>query len=524
MAQAPSVAVPPRIPLVTEPENRDETVNRDAKLLNGYVELNDKTKQYWVYKRPGLLQYGVTHVGVGLGVYNWQGNIYSIFGDKLYKDGVEIGTVDSAHGVYQWASSLGDTPRLQLGNGFAAYNWDNTTLTQISTLATITAGDFIVGTEYTILVPGTTDFTLIGAANSLAGTVFTATGPGVGDGTATTTGNFPSDWVKGWAYLDGTTYVMGRDAYIHGSDTVVGMNRPDLWTDLLNTIGAQIEPDKGVCLAKQLVYVLALKEWSTEVFYDAANPPGSSPLSPVQGAKINYGCVSADSVQEIDGSLLWLATNRSSAAQVIIVENLKPTVVSTKAIERLLGEADFSAVASFGVKYEGHRFYGLTIKNSNLTLVYDMTDKMWSQWTGPTGNYFPMVANTFLPGTGRVLQHETNGKLYKFDSDYTSDDGELITVDLYTPNFDAGVRRRKQVTMMEFIGDRESGSVLQVRFNDADYKTTAWSNFRQVDMDVTKATLTNCGTFLRRATHIRHACDTRLRIQAVELQLDIGTL
>jgi len=524
MPQAQSVDVPKRLPLIVEPENRDETTLKDAKLLNGYVELNDKTKEYWVYKRPGMLQEGATKTGIGLGVYNWQGDIYSIFGATLYKNGTGIGTVDATHGVYQWCSSLGTTPRLQLGNGYAAYNWDNTTLVPITDIATITAGDFVTGISYTILVPGTTDFTLIGAANSNVGTVFIATGPGTGTGTATTTSNFPADMVKGWAYLDGTTYSMDSKAYIHGSDTIPGMNRPDLWTDLTNTIGAQIEPDRGIALAKQLVYVLALKEWSTEVFYDAQNPVGASPLAPVQGAKINYGCVSADSVQEIDGTLLWLATNRSSAAQVIMVENLKPTVVSNKAIERLLGEADFTLIASFGMKYEGHRFYGLTIKNANLTLVYDMTDKMWSQWTDVDGNYFPIVANTYKSGTGRVLQHGTNGKLYLFDSDYTSDDGDLITVDLYTPNFDGGVKRRKQLTMLEFIGDQASGSVLQVRTNDYDYDPAKWTNFRRVDMNARKPTLTNCGTFLRRATHIRHACDTRLRIQAIELQLDIGTL
>jgi len=52
---------------------------------------------------------------------------------------------------------------------------------------TITAGAFVVGTTYTILVPGTTDFTLIGAADSVIGTVFTATGVGSGDGTANNT-------------------------------------------------------------------------------------------------------------------------------------------------------------------------------------------------------------------------------------------------------------------------------------------------------------------------------------------------
>jgi hypothetical protein len=48
----------------------------------------------------------------------------------------------------------------------------------------ITAGAFVVDTEYKILTVGTTDFTLIGAADNNVGTVFTATGVGAGTGTA----------------------------------------------------------------------------------------------------------------------------------------------------------------------------------------------------------------------------------------------------------------------------------------------------------------------------------------------------
>ena len=47
-----------------------------------------------------------------------------------------------------------------------------------------TAGAFLVGTKYRIVTAGSTDFTLIGAADSNVGTVFTATGVGVGSGTA----------------------------------------------------------------------------------------------------------------------------------------------------------------------------------------------------------------------------------------------------------------------------------------------------------------------------------------------------
>jgi len=48
----------------------------------------------------------------------------------------------------------------------------------------VTAGKFAIGTEYTIVTPGTTDFTLIGAADNDIGTQFTATGVGTGTGKA----------------------------------------------------------------------------------------------------------------------------------------------------------------------------------------------------------------------------------------------------------------------------------------------------------------------------------------------------
>ena len=50
--------------------------------------------------------------------------------------------------------------------------------------ATLTAGSFVTGTDYTIATLGTTDFTLVGAEANRVGVVFRATGPGTGTGTA----------------------------------------------------------------------------------------------------------------------------------------------------------------------------------------------------------------------------------------------------------------------------------------------------------------------------------------------------
>lgn len=64
----------------------------------------------------------------------------------------------------------------------------------------LTAGSFVIGREYIIRTTGSTNFTLIGADDSVVGTIFTATGAGSGTGTAaTSTPDVPLD--NGWDRL-----------------------------------------------------------------------------------------------------------------------------------------------------------------------------------------------------------------------------------------------------------------------------------------------------------------------------------
>ena len=73
----------------------------------------------------------------------------------------------------------------------------------------VTSGAFEVGSQYIILTTGTTDFTLIGAADSDPGTIFTATGTGtggVGVGTAQITDRCVIDGCVGSEQLNGNTY------------------------------------------------------------------------------------------------------------------------------------------------------------------------------------------------------------------------------------------------------------------------------------------------------------------------------
>ena len=344
-----------------------------------------------------------------------------------------------------------------------------------------------------------------------------------GNATATTTGlsltfetGFPLRRVPGLAYLDGYINVMTPEATIWSSDA----NEPDSWP-LDSNIVAQIEADKGVYLSKQLVYLLALKKYSIEMFYDAGNAAGS-PLSPVQGAKVSVGCRHANSVAQMEGTMFWVSQARDGGTAVYLMDNVKSQQISTPSIERLLQQADYTTVYSWCARVAGHRYYCVTLAASNLSLVYDLTSQQWYQWTDANGNYLPYVSASYTGDNQAIFQHATNGKMYQLEITNTTDEGAAITMDLYTPNYDGGARVRKFVKSMDIIADQTNGSVLQVRVSDDDYQT--WSNFREVDLSKIRPRITDCGTFRRRAYHFRHQSNTPLRIQAVELTIDPGTL
>lgn len=454
---------PQRLPLAVSQENRDGTVGKDARLVNGFIESVDK-EHIEVYKRPGMALFSQATAAAGCGVYSWEGALYTIWGNTLYKDNVAVsGTVNTTGGVYTFSSCLGATPKLFLHNGAAAYTYS-------------VSGGLVHVTDV----------------------------------------DFPTSAVKGSAYLDGTVYVMTPKAVIDGS----GINDPTSW-DPLNSLVAQIEPDGGVFLSKQLVYVIAFKQWSVEVFYDAGNAAGS-PLGTVQGAKVSIGCRHQDSVQNLEGTLYWIAQARGGGLSVWAMDSLKAQQVSPPAIDRLLQQADFATVRSWTARIVGHKLYAITLVSSNLTLVYDATSRRWYQWTDANGNYLPIVGSSVTEDQQTLLQHESSGVVYKLEMTNYTDAGSAIVFDLYTPNYDGGTRKLKYLHSIDFVADQTVGSLLSVRNSDDDYQS--WTNFRQVDLSRKRPRLTQCGSFRRRAYHLRHVANTPLRIRALELQLDLGEL
>ena len=91
-----------------------------------------------------------------------------------------------------------------------------------------TAGSFLVSYDYYIVTIGTTDFTLIGAASNTVGLLFTASGVGTGDGTASANSQSYNNTVIG--YSTGGGIVSGNN------NTIIGANVTGLAADLSNNI------------------------------------------------------------------------------------------------------------------------------------------------------------------------------------------------------------------------------------------------------------------------------------------------
>jgi hypothetical protein len=143
---------------------------------------------------------------------------------------------------------------------------------------TVTAGSFVTGATYQILVPGTTNFTLIGAANSTAGTVFVATGVGTGTGTANLIGTFAAADTMGshtgWVEVglgNAPTYTGNRQSinWTAASSTGTSPSNVTSKTGGAITFAMTSSGSVGGCFINGGASASATKDTTTGVLYSA---------------------------------------------------------------------------------------------------------------------------------------------------------------------------------------------------------------------------------------------------------------
>ena len=165
---------------------------------------------------------------------------------------------------------------------------------------------------------------------------------------------------------------------------------------------------------------------SVEVWYDAGL--ADFPLTRIQGAFNEIGCVAAFSIAKLDNGLFWLGTDARGQGIVYRANGYTGQRVSTHAIEYAIAQySDISDAVAYTYQQEGHAFYVLTFPTGNATWVYDVATQAWHERAGWLNGAFTRHRSNcqcnFLGNT--VVGDFENGNIYKMSLDVYADNGDI---------------------------------------------------------------------------------------------------
>ena len=524
---------PERIPLVGTLMYRSSARTKDQHFINCFQESikNDVTdsKKAYLVKRPGLTQSTQLLIGGGTarGLIYWDSAYYAVIGDKLYENATEKQTLATSSGeVGFMVFDNAGVEYLFLCDGTNAYVINAAgTVTQVNqtysawvTLTNYAAGDRVIPT----VVNGYYYEVTTDAGSSAAGepTWPITIGSTVVDAGITWTcegeyGGFPTPHVPTPEFIDGYMLLPGLnsgDIYNSDTDNIYGWGGG-------NFVSAEMWPDNIVRLARQNNQLVAFGAESTEFFYDAANASGS-PFARNDGTVLQIGCCAPYAVYENERFLIFVGQSDSGGRAVWMVEGFTPKKVSTEAIERVLDAAGtaIGTAKGFGIRTKGHLFYVINLTAG--TLVYDVEEKVWHEWSTNVATAHTTFTYNYQTdiGSGKsALLHNTDGYIYTVEPLIYLDNATAILADAYTQKYDGSTMNRKFMHNLNVVGDL--GSTYTIRWSDDDYVT--WNSF--LTLSTSRPFITRCGSFRRRAFHVRHTADEDFRIEAIEFEVDVGT-
>jgi hypothetical protein len=289
----------------------------------------------------------------------------------------------------------------------------------------------------------------------------------------------------GWHYTTGTgltsipagpknsivTYMDGYGVFTESVDGEFGLTSIDDFSTIsaLDIATAEALPDNLVSVYADQREVWLFGDLSTEIWADTGAE--SFPFERIPGGVLSVGCAAPFSVAYTDGSVFWLAKDRTGKAMVLRTVGYQTSRVSTHAIEHAIdGYAVIDDAYAFGYVQEGHIFYVLTFPTADITWVYDCSTKQWGRrgWRDSNGvlHRHRVGAYAFFNGYHCILDHD-NGTLYTMDLDFTTDAGSVIYRERAWPLMPPEDMRRMRCDMLEIVAEQGVGNITGADTNPA---------------------------------------------------------
>lgn len=331
-----------------------------------------------------------------------------------------------------------------------------------------------------------------------------------------TSTNYPKLTVPGVVNLDDTIYVMDIDGVIYGSN----LSDPFTWS-ALNFITADFDSDAGVMLIKYQNFVLALKAYTFQLFYDAGRFPGS-PLLPATTYNTKLGCFSADSVASIQNTVVWAAQSHTKGTHIVVMDGTTAVPISTPAIDKILQDWVPQNGDHATAKTDlGHIWYHLSIASLALTICYDFVEKEWYIAKNGIEGAFRAINASNDGGGNQLMQDVSIGVVYIPTPFTYLDNDTAITSIGQTNKVDGGNNKRKFTAGLTVIGNRRGSGVgannLLVQWSDDDAQT--FNTGFTVDISKARPRIPRTGSFRRRTWKFTHSANSSMELEALEQEI-----
>jgi hypothetical protein len=145
------------------------------------------------------------------------------------------------------------------------------------------------------------------------------------------------------------------------------------------------------------------------------------------GAVLPTGCASGAAIVDVHSSLFWI----SDDGIVLMASGYQGQRVSTHPVERAIEQTkDRTTIEGCTWARAGHVFYA--ISTESWTWVYDLSTQQWHERQSYGLNRWRVRTVEQFQGD-QIAGDYANGKLYKLDQSYGSEDGAPIQMIMQTP-------------------------------------------------------------------------------------------
>jgi hypothetical protein len=194
--------------------------------------------------------------------------------------------------------------------------------------------------------------------------------------------------------------------------------------DPLDFASAEGSPDGLVSLIVDHREIWLFGTNSVEVWYDSG--AADFPLSPVQGAFNEVGCIASFSVAKLDNGIFWLGADARGRGIVYRANGYTAQRISTHAVEWQLQQYEnMSDAIAYTYQQDGHSFYVLIFPSANSTWVFDVATNLWHERAAfINGSFTRHRSNCQMSFSNEIVvgDHEL-GNIYAFDLNVFSDSG-----------------------------------------------------------------------------------------------------